>query len=166
MEWIGQPWLIMTPVDLACLWIVSLSRAKQGKTASICDSTVSNAYPEMKQYSTTRNSECYSIIASSLSSVHTDKRWSEQILANLRLLCMRVHMCNIFVLSEKSFHNNDISTVNAKMVKLFCVKRKFLWNEYFLWEINIYGAFLPPQYICPCAARGSTSIVQCLQWQW
>ena len=82
--------------------------------------TVSNAYSEMKQYSTSKNSECYSVKAASVSSMHTDKQSSEQILAILRLLCKRVNMCNISVLSEMSFHNNEISPVNAKMVKLFC----------------------------------------------
>ena len=32
-------------------------------------------------------------------------------------------MCNISVLSEMSFQSSDISSANAKMVKLFCVKR-------------------------------------------
>ena len=32
-------------------------------------------------------------------------------------------MCNIFVPSEMSFHDNGISSVNAKMVKTF------LWQE-------------------------------------
>ena len=80
----------------------------------------------MKQYSTVKNSECHSADASSVSSVHTKKRRSEQILAILRLLGKRVHMCNISVLSEMSFHNNEISPVNSKMVKLSSVKRTFV----------------------------------------
>ena len=34
-------------------------------------------------------------------------------------------MCNISVLSEMSFHNNETSTVNAKMIKLSCVKHAY-----------------------------------------
>ena len=45
----------------AFLWRISLSRARQGTIASICSPPVSNAYPEMKQYSTAKNSDCCSV---------------------------------------------------------------------------------------------------------
>ena len=48
------------------------------------------------------------------------------VLAILRLLCERVHMCNISVLNEVRFHNNEISPVNARIVKLSCVKKEFV----------------------------------------
>ena len=54
------------------------------------------------------------------------KRGSKLMLAILRLLGKRVHMCNISVLSEISAHNNEISPVNAKMVKLSSVKSTFV----------------------------------------
>ena len=35
-------------------------------------------------------------------------------------------MRKIYALSEERFHINEISPVNAQMVKLSCVKRKFV----------------------------------------
>ena len=40
--------------------------------------------------------------------------------------CIILHMCNISVLSEMSFHNNKISPVNVKMFKISSLKRKFV----------------------------------------
>ena len=42
------------------------SRAKKGTTASKCGPAVSNDYPGMEQYSTDKDSERYSVNASSL----------------------------------------------------------------------------------------------------
>ena len=38
-------------------------------------------------------------------------------------------MCNISVLNEVRFHNNEISPVNARIVKLSCVKKEFVWKD-------------------------------------
>ena len=101
----------------ASLWCVSLSCAEH---ASICSSTVLKC---LSTKETIFHSEEFS------QNINAVKRAYRQTVVTTHT-SKRVHMCNISVISEMSFHNNEISSVNTKMVTLSCIKMKFMWNVF------------------------------------
>ena len=75
MEWSG-PVMPAVVSPAVCQVYIGVLHEIQGITASKWCETVLKSYPKTKQYSTSTHSESYSMNPSSLSSMHTDERWS------------------------------------------------------------------------------------------